>query len=186
VRVFAAFPLPPAVASAIDGALVPLRQGYPRVRWVSVRGMHATVHFFGDISDDAVASLKSLFDEDGELRRPRIPARLGPLGQFPPRGSPRVIWAGLERGGEEMREYAELFEAKIAPLGWPPDPRGFTPHITVARAGGEVLEGGWEKGAILPPLDFFVDECVLFQSILGRAGAEYAPLARVALREERE
>ena len=145
-----------------------------------------TVHFFGDIEDGAVSLLRHLFDEDEDLRRPRIPARLGPLGQFPPRASPRVIWAGLEGGGEELKGYADLFETKIAPLGWSPDPRGFTPHITVARSGSVPLESGWEAGSAIPPVDFFVEECVLFQSILGRAGAEYVPLARIAFGKERK
>ena len=30
---------------------------------------------------------------------------------------------------------------------------------------------------------FFFEECVLFQSILGRGGAEYVPLARAAFSE---
>jgi RNA 2',3'-cyclic 3'-phosphodiesterase len=186
VRVFAAFPLPPAAVTAIDASLAPLRQRHPRVRWVSVRGLHMTVHFFGDIPDDAVAALRRLFDNAEDLRRPRIPARLGPLGQFPPRGSPRVIWAGLERGGEELEGYADLFETKIAPLGWSPDPRGFTPHITVGRAERVSLENGWGAGAAIPSVDFFVEECVLFRSLLGRAGAEYLPLAHVAFGKERE
>jgi RNA 2',3'-cyclic 3'-phosphodiesterase len=182
--VFAALPLPPAVAEALDASLAPLRQRYPRVRWVSARGLHMTVHFFGEIPDEAVAPLLRLFDEAGDLRRPRIPARLGSLGQFPPRGNPRVIWAGLDHGGEELKGYADLFETKIAPLGWSPDPRGFTPHITVARAGTVPLESGWAAGADVPKTDFFVEECVLFQSILGRAGAQYVPLAHVAFGKE--
>jgi 2'-5' RNA ligase len=182
--VFAAFPLPPAVSAAVDAALAALRQKHPRVRWVSVRGLHLTVHFFGDIPDEAVAPLRGLFDGDEDLRRLRIPVRLGSLGQFPPRGSPRVIWAGLEQGGEELKGYADLFERKIAPLGWSPDPRGFTPHITLARAGTVPLESGWDSGAAVPSLDFFVEECTLFQSILGRGGAEYVPLARIAFGKE--
>jgi RNA 2',3'-cyclic 3'-phosphodiesterase len=151
---------------------------------VAAKGLHMTVHFFGDLGDDAVSSLRGLFDGDADLRRPRVPARLGPLGQFPPRGTPRVIWAGLARGGEELAGYAALFEAKIAPLGWSPDPRGFTPHVTVARAGEAGLPGGWDAGADVPAVDFFVEECVLFQSILGRGGPEYLPLARIPFGKE--
>ena len=186
MRVFAALPLPQAATAALDAALAPVRQLHPRVRWVSAKGLHATLHFFGEVSDEQRARLQALFDGAGELQRLRIRARLGALGQFPPRGNPRVLWAGIDRGAEEMTEYWNLFESKIAPLGWSPDPRGFTPHITVARAGSIPLESGWDAGVRLPALDFFVEECVLFQSILGRAGAEYVPLARIAFGRESE
>jgi hypothetical protein len=42
------------------------------------------------------------------------------------------------------------------------------------------VEGEWDAGVEMPTADFFVDECVLFQSILGREGAEYVPLDRIA------
>jgi hypothetical protein len=46
------------------------------------------------------------------------------------------------------------------------------------------LESGWDTGAAVQSLDFFVEECILFQSILGRGGAEYVPLARIAFGKE--
>jgi RNA 2',3'-cyclic 3'-phosphodiesterase len=184
VRVFAAFPLPGAVADVLDAALVPLRRSFPKTRWVSMRGVHLTVHFFGEVPDEAATALKRLFAVDPDLVVPLIPARLGRLGQFPPRGNPRVIWAGLDRGAEELGRYWTMFEGKVAPLGWPSDPRGFSPHVTVARAGGVPLAPGWSDGVDIPALDFFFEECVLFQSIPGRGGAEYLPLARAAFRGE--
>jgi hypothetical protein len=33
----------------------------------------------------------------------------------------------------------------------------------------------------MPGTDFLMEECVLFQSILGRAGAQYVPLKRITL-----
>ena len=83
-----------------------------------------------------------------------------------------MLWVGLERGGEEMRSYWDLFEQAILPLGWAPDTRGFTPHVTVARAGSVPLDGSFMSSVAIPGLDFLVEECVLFQSILGRAGAQ--------------
>jgi len=116
---------------------------------------------------------------DPALRRAPISTGLGGLGQFPPRGIPRVLWVALERGVEEMRAFWERFEQAIAPLGWTPDPRGFSPHVTVARPGSAALDGDWGSGVEMPALGFSIVECVLFQSVLGRAGAEYLPLKRI-------
>ena len=178
MRVFAALPLPPGVADAVADALAPVRRLYPRLHWVAAKSMHVTLHFFGDVPDAEVTGLQQLFGQP-ELCRPVIAARLGRLGQFPPRGKPRVLWAGLEKGGDEMKSYWDLLEKKLAPLGFTADARGFSPHITVARAGSTPMEGGWDAGIELPAADFFVEECVLFQSILGREGAEYVSLERI-------
>lgn len=179
MRVFAALPLPSAVVSSLDSVLAPARRAFPGLRWVSAGGFHVTLHFFGEVSEAGVAALHRVFD-DPDLQVPAIPARLGKIGQFPPRGNPRVLWVGLERGEPEMRAYWSLFEKKISPLGWTPDERGFSAHITVARAGKSAIAGG-DTIVEIPGTDFFVEECVLFQSILGRDGAQYVPLKKISL-----
>ena len=179
MRVFSALPLPPAAIAGIESSFSSLRQLYPRLRWVGAQGLHVTLHFFGELPDASVAAVRRVL-EDPALQRLPIPARLGKVGQFPARGSPRVIWVGLEKGQEEMEAYWRLFEEKIAPLGFAPDERGFTPHVTIARAGSVALESGWGAGTVIPSEDFFVRECVLFQSVLGRGAAEYVPLKRIA------
>ena len=178
MRVFSALPLPPAAIAGIESSFSSLRQLYPRLRWVGAQGLHVTLHFFGELPDASVEAVRHVL-EDPALQRPPIPARLGKVGQFPAKGSPRVIWVGLEKGNEEMDAYWRLFEDKIAPLGFVPDERGFTPHVTIARAGSVVLESGWAAATVVPSDDFFVRECVLFQSILGRGEAEYVPLKRI-------
>jgi RNA 2',3'-cyclic 3'-phosphodiesterase len=179
VRVFAALPLPPAVAGPLDSALAPARLANPGLRWVSADGFHVTLHFFGDVPEAGVAALQRVFD-DAELRVPAIPTRLGRIGQFPPRGNPRVLWVGLARGEAETRAYWELFERKVYPLGWTPDARGFSAHITVARAGRSTA-AAWDADLEMPGMDFLMQECVLFQSILGHAGAHYVPLKKITL-----
>jgi 2'-5' RNA ligase len=183
VRVFAALPLPPAVIAGLESSFSPSRQLYPRLRWTGIQGLHVTLHFFGELPDASVDTVRRVM-EDPSLRGQPGPARLGKVGQFPARGSPRVIWVGFEKGQEEMGAYGRLFEEKIAPLGFVPDERGFTPHVTIARAGSVSLENGWGAATVVPSDDFFVQECVLFQSILGRGGAEYVPLARIPFERE--
>jgi 2'-5' RNA ligase len=183
VRVFAALPLPAAAAGLLDSALAPARRACPELRWVSPAGFHVTLHFFGEVAEEGVAALQHAFD-DPDLRVPAIQIRLGGIGQFPERGNPRVLWVGLERGEADIRAYWDLFEKKVSPLGWTPDARGFSAHITIARAGRSAAaapDGHLE----MPRADFLMEECVLFQSILGRGGAEYVPLKKIALERGR-
>jgi RNA 2',3'-cyclic 3'-phosphodiesterase len=178
VRVFSALPLPPEAVAGIVSAFSGMRGLYPRLRWVGAQGFHITLHFFGEITEDRVNAVRRVL-EDPELRRPPIPARLGSAGQFPPRGSPRVIWVGVEKGEREMRDYWRLFEEKIALSGFAADARGFTPHVTIARTGSTSIDSGWGAGIAVPAIDFLLGECILFQSVLGRGAVEYFSLKRI-------
>ena len=187
MRIFAALPLPAETTVAIREAFSSARTLAPRARWVDAEGMHLTLHFFGEIPEDAVPGFGPLFDDPG-LRRPAIASQLGPVGFFPPSGNPRVLWIGLEKGVDEMREFYAVFTSKLHPLrqpggplsGWSPDVRGFMPHVTVARAGSTPLGTHWADVVKVPQQGFLITECVLFQSVLGTGRARYVPLKTVA------
>jgi 2'-5' RNA ligase len=187
MRVFAALPLPTEASTAILEAFSAARKLATNVRWVDAGGMHLTLHFFGEIPDDAVPGFGPLFNEPG-LRRPPIVSQLGQIGFFPPSGNPRVLWIGLQKGVDEMREFFAAFTDKLGPLrqpggplnAWSPDGRGFTPHITIARSGSTPLSTHWADVVKVPPQEFLITECVLFQSVLGSGRARYVPLKTVA------
>ncbi|MGA2378396.1 MAG: RNA 2',3'-cyclic phosphodiesterase [Spirochaetia bacterium] len=186
MRVFAALPLPAAVAAGIGSAFSSARTLAPKARWVSPEGMHLTLHFFGEIPEEKISGFSPLFD-DPELRTPAIRTRLGEPGFFPPSGRPRVLWIGLQEGAEEMRAFWKLFTEKLQPLRrsdgplceWSPDGRGFTPHVTVARSGSTPFSAHWAQAVKIPSGEFLITECVLFQSLLGAGGAQYLPLRTI-------
>ena len=180
MRVFAALPLPPAASAALAAALEPLRIALPGIRWVNAAGFHVTLHFFGELEASKVQDLRAAL-ADPVLRGSAISTRLGALGQFPPQGRPRVLWVSLSRGAEGAKGCWDRFERAVAPLGWQPDPRGFTPHITVGRAGREPPPSVDATRFSAPALDFTFSEVVLFESVPGPGGAVYNPLERAAL-----
>ena len=45
---------------------------------------------------------------------------------------PRVIWVGLDQGGENLVQLAKIVEEKLAPLGFKSD-KPFKPHATIFR-----------------------------------------------------
>ncbi len=180
MRVFAALPLPASVAAALASALEPLRDANPGIRWVNASGYHITLHFFGETEPARVEELRRTLADPG-LRGPLVPARLGGVGQFPPQGRPRVLWVSLARGVEEARRVWDLFERTVAPRGWPSDPRGFTPHVTAGRAGRDPVDRLDPSSYRPPDLDFSFTEIVLFESLPGRGGSVYRPLARAPL-----
>jgi 2'-5' RNA ligase len=81
---------------------------------------------------------------------------------------------------EEFLGLARSVEAAVVAAGFEPEARRFRAHITLARfrrSGRGQLEPAGEVAALR------VDVCdvVLYQSILGRMGARYCELGRVAL-----
>jgi len=173
MRIFAALPLPDAVLRVLEETAAALKRQNPRLRTTGTSGMHVTLHFFGELDEHSVEGLGALW-EGRVFARPRIPASLGPLGRFPERGTPRVIWIGLRKGLGEIQALNSLFQERIAGLGYREDPRGFNPHISLARNG--TMDAVRMEGVPAPEMDFFFERLVLFRSILSPKGAEYLKL----------
>jgi 2'-5' RNA ligase len=178
MRVFAALPLPPGAIDALATVQAVLRERCRSLRPTGAAGMHLTLHFFGEVDEGGVQRLAALW-RDPALKGPAIAATLGPLGVFPPRGSPRVVWIGLDRGADAVCAFQGRLAARLEDLGFRGDPRGFSPHVTLARAGAPAPSAGLLEGLPAPRLDFVFTECVLFESILGPRGPSYVPLAAV-------
>jgi 2'-5' RNA ligase len=179
VRVFAALPLPPQAVARLSGVFAALKRAHPRLRFTKPMGMHVTLHFFGELPEEAVAELRSLW-EDPALLRPFVSASFDSVGCFPQKGNPRVVWIGIRKGREELEEYSRAFQSLISRLGYREDPRGFTPHVTLARNDVERISAEQVSGIPVPEEEFFFQGCVLFQSVLTPRGAEYMELRRAA------
>ncbi len=180
MRVFAALPLPAALRGLINEGAMSLKKRYRGLRTVSDNAMHITVYFFGEIDRDRVELLSRLMD-DSSLRQDRFDISLGPLGQFPPRGRPRVLFYTLAAGEDRIMRVYSVFRDLIAGNGWPlqDGERAFTPHLTVARNRMEYVEPEVMAGVPVPPGSFSIERLVLFQSILKGGGAEHVPLKTV-------
>jgi 2'-5' RNA ligase len=55
------------------------------------------------------------------------------LGVFPSLNYPRVVWAGMTDGVEQLRSIFNQLEPQIRALGFQADAYGFNPHLTIAR-----------------------------------------------------
>jgi 2'-5' RNA ligase len=183
VRVFLALPLPEAVVNRLREVTAGLRMRTQDLKVVQPEGLHITLVFLGERSGEEVAALTPLLAAP-ELARGPIQASLGGYGQFPPSGSPRVVFIPLREGSRETCALQADLVAVLRGGGvlLQEENRPFSPHITLARRrsgrGGAVDYGelfAFEQR-------FSVDRLVLFQSVLKPQGAEYRPLQTVAFR----
>ena len=181
MRVFAALPLPPRVVSKLEELSEELKRRCHRLKPVRREAFHITLLFWAELQEQQVQRLVALLDEPYMSHRQPISVFLGRLGQFPPRGNPRVIFRSVEEGSREIIAFQRLLTEKVRHLDYdfPLDSRPFTPHVTLARNKGEILEpGGWVSVAA-PGESFRIDRCVLYRSELRPQGPLYTPLKTI-------
>ncbi len=97
------------------------------VRLVDPALTHITIKFLGDISEDKVSPIK---DALSRIHCSPFDIDIEGIGVFPNMNYIRVIWVSAKG---DFRELHQEVEASLNPLGFPPDNRKFTAHVTLAR-----------------------------------------------------
>src|SRR5574341_2186413 len=135
MRLFIALNLPEPVREALWTAVRPLRDlGLP-VKWVRADGIHLTLKFLGEVSEDREPEMRAAVGRARAGARP-LPLALGGFGAFPDARRPRVVWAGVApEPSLELLQHG--VEREFAPLGFPTEARLFRPHVTLGRAARE-------------------------------------------------
>ena len=153
-----------------------------RITWVTAERLHVTVRFIGFVDDMRVAAIRAALVP--ELPVNAFDLTVSGVGAFPPKGPPRVLWAGLTGGVDQLVDVEHHVSAVLAPLGIPPETRPYAPHLTLARvrdAAGlrtaALLDG--VSGTVLGTTR--VGAITLFESQLSPKGPTYVPVQRMAL-----
>lgn len=96
---------------------------------VEIHNMHFTLLFLGEITEDMAKKVQAQLDS---IKFSSFDIGFVGVGAFPKPKFPRVIWIGLDQGGEKLVELAKIVEEKLAPLGFKSD-KPFKPHATIFR-----------------------------------------------------
>jgi 2'-5' RNA ligase len=163
----------------LAGAPIDVRApGQPR--WVHVDGLHLTLRFLGATPDVRLQELSAAVAATARGVAPfRVELTGG--GAFPTPQRPRVLWIGIGAGATQLEALGRRLNVELAHLGWPPDERPFTAHLTLARTDG--VPGSDEKARRLIELarevrlGWQADSLILYKSHLGRGPTRYEALA---------
>jgi len=191
MRLFIGVELPDAVkkmaADQLDDVKERVRRAAPAaaIRWVEPANLHVTLWFFGELDETRAAALTSSLQP--AFATPRFDLKLEGLGAFPPDGPARVIWIGVAAGREPLIDLHGEIQGRLIPLGYHPEARAFSPHLTVARVNEIRGAGAKAVRAVLAShpvvLEPFTQTAVtLFRSTTSPKGAEYESLLRVPLK----
>jgi 2'-5' RNA ligase len=100
------------------------------LKLVDPQNIHMTMRFLGDVQ---VSRIDSIHESMKKTDFSAFTCQIHGLGAFPHLGHPRVVWAGIIKGSEELTRIANQLETELRQLGFRPDPKGFSPHLTLAR-----------------------------------------------------
>jgi 2'-5' RNA ligase len=187
IRAFLAIDPPAAVRDGIAAIQNRLRKVLTGdIRWTNPTGIHLTLKFFGNISEDDMDTIAAVVGPIAAGLTP-LPLDIGTAGFFPDAKRPRILWLGT--GGDVNRLVAlqASIEDGLAVRGFPKEERSFRPHLTIARIKSpKGLTGASrlaETRSDYRAGSFTAEGVSLFQSTLTPRGAVYTELAKYHFKE---
>ena len=180
-RLFVAADVPQDHLQWVRDKSGPLRSSLPAARWTEPGAQHVTLKFLGATPVELVDSVIGAIAPAASGRWP-APVSLTELGAFPSRRRARVLWMGLEDPSGLLTGLAADFDHGLRPLGYEPEKRAFTPHLTLARfkSPSPLPEDATLVADELQP--FTVDRVTLWRSRLHPSGARYEVVRSFALK----
>ncbi|HIE38803.1 MAG TPA: RNA 2',3'-cyclic phosphodiesterase [Anaerolineales bacterium] len=192
IRTFIAIPLPEPLLAQLARVQRQLEKRMPphSVRWVRAESIHLTLKFLGDTPTEKLPQIDAALAAVAQ-NAPACTFTVAGLGCFPNPRRPRVLWVGVQEPTGRLAALQDAIEGAVAPFGYPPEGRGFTPHLTLGRVHrradrrdvarvGEVVTAT-EVGTLG---QVSVDYLALIRSLLKPTGAEYTTLAEFRLNAE--
>ena len=155
---------------------------HARVTWVKPGHLHLTVRFIGEVDADLNERILTTLSEP--LRVPAFELTLAGTGTFPPKRPPRVIWAGITAGLNELHALEREVRSRLDRLVAPDGDRAYHPHLTLGRVKNPagLRPACCSKGSKRPYSVSFASEAVtLFESRLSSSGPTYVVLGRTEL-----
>lgn len=163
--------------SEAQGILVNTGAG---LKLIQPRNIHITMRFLGNIS---LSMIDSIHEEMNKVSFTPFDVEIRGLGAFPSLKYTRVVWAGIRKGIDELTNISSQLEPRLQKLGFRPDSKGFSPHLTIAR-----VKTGRNKAELVQCIEELADyefgvvkaNCLkLKKSVLTPKGPIYSTLREV-------
>jgi len=168
------------VTSIIEGSSIRLAPW----RWIQPQNYHFTLKFLGDVDAGRLASIEQAAGLACAGTKP-FRLAMGGIGGFPDLDRPRVVFYGIKRGFEALRDLAGRLEDECVKAGFERERRRFRAHLTLARLSRPAPEEALAALRAFPPMGdsavVDVDSFVLMSSRLTRSGAIYEEVGSFSL-----
>ncbi len=162
-RYFIGIPIPPEAKKKLKVQSWPGLSRYKEEKLVSQNKWHYTLAFIGQLDPGKLEELKGLLQVFtwGEAFRMSIRN----FGAFPSLDEGKILWAGCEKGSQEITTLAQTLRRQLDNLSISYDDKPFVPHITLARMrSAKNLSRLADNGKMKQEVSFDAQELVLFDS----------------------
>jgi len=183
MRCFIALELDDEIKQRLETAQGWFKEVRGKIGWTNRSQMHLTLKFMGEVAEDRVSAIVDMMR--GAARQvPVFEICVEGLGAFPPSGTPRVLWAGIKTCSS-LSALQGLIERGCGELGFSPEDREFSPHLTLGRI-KERIDGAACRRVLQEHQGFSagiqsVRRVILFSSRLQPTGAVYTAVAEAEL-----
>ena len=188
VRSFIAIELPDGLKEEISQLQARLKSGrQPSVKWVDPYGIHLTLKFLGNVAADKLGEITEAMEKAAGKISP-FHLEVKEVGAFPNLRRVQVVWVGVSGELDKVSQLQQRIESSLVPLGFAPESRSFSPHLTLARFRERAsLDERQRFGQLIASTNFEsahtieVDAINLMRSQLTREGAIYSRINSVEL-----
>ena len=188
IRAFIAIDLPDDVRAALGEAQARLKRAHVTVKvsWTKIDNTHLTLQFLGYLEEEVIGKIKAVL-ESVARQHCRFEIPVHGAGAFPNERSPRVLWVGCDDAAGKLKTLARAVQTAMQPLGFEPEHREFSAHLTLGRVKQPRPDAALTKALdSIKNQDFGtlrVTAIHLFESQLHPEGSIYTKLSSHALKE---
>lgn len=188
-RTFIAIEMDESLQRYLGGINHQMAQELPDLRWVDPAGIHLTLAFLGELTDEQVAKAIQSAEAAAQQVSP-FEYRLSGLGIFGSPRQPRVIWMGIEEPSGKLDQLHRALNRELRQRRFEVDKRPFSPHLTLSRVKAplnpdeqQCLQRLLASKQTLPSSPLHrVRHLSVMKSELSRTGAKYTCLQNCPLR----
>ncbi len=163
----------------------------PWVKWVDPYSIHLTLKFLGDVTTNRIDEITGAMEKAVAGMLP-FHLKVQDLGVFPNLKRVQVAWVGISGDLDKVGQLQQRIESNLVPLGFAPESRPFTPHLTLARLRNWASPDERQRfGQLIASTRFEsayaieVDAISLMRSQLTREGAIYSRISSIGLKSSR-
>jgi RNA 2',3'-cyclic 3'-phosphodiesterase len=188
IRAFIAIELPAELKKELTALETTFKKNSPPViKWVDPASIHITLKFLGD-TPDTITDKLLLAMAEAVIGVSPFKLEVRQVGAFPAVERPQVIWVGVSGEMEKLAQLQKNIENNMEPLGFKPEARPFSPHLTLGRVRDGARPDEIQRiGKLLSETQFAalhnieVSKINLLKSQLTSAGAIHTVIGKVKL-----
>jgi 2'-5' RNA ligase len=184
IRSFIALDLPEDLKKGLQNLQDKVRRHTDCVRWVKPDNIHLTLKFLGAIEESQVEPIARILENMTAGIAP-FKLHVAGVGAFPNARNPKVIWVGMDDNQQRLVLFQEKLEETLAAIGFAPEKRSYSPHLTLGRVkesrAKRDIEQLIEKHKNQDMGYFTADTIVFYRSDLQPSGPIYSSLKTIQL-----